>query len=211
MAYSAFHTPTYYPDRPFKAQDIPQGSSVTHYSNQGEDEDVQFQESQIPLDAAFLAEVHLERSLLESPNGEYQVEPDIDRDGNSMHIDDHGAQCHGPPLCEVVLSPDMRACRDGFISNFKHDKMGMASSHDQDLIIETRHFHRWADCKLDACLYRKTDPEGREDTWNGLIYTSYEYLCVVNIKVSVNTLPEPFSRSISQLGRTCLSLILPLF
>lgn len=114
MAYSAFHTPIYYPDQPFKAQEIPQGSSVIHYNDQGEDEDAQFQESQIPLDAAFLAEAHLERSLLDSPVGEYQVEPDIDRDGNSMY----GAQCHGPPLYEVVLSPDMRACRDGFISKF---------------------------------------------------------------------------------------------
>lgn len=41
--------------------------------------------------------------------------------------------------------------------------MGMASTHDQDLIIEVRRFYRWADCKLDACLYRKKDPEGRQD------------------------------------------------
>lgn len=113
MVYSAFNTSMYYPDGPLKAQEIPEDSSVTHYSDQGEDEDVQFQESQIPLDAAFLAEAHLERSLLDSPEGEYQVEPDMDmdRDGNNMHIDDHGAQCHGPPLCEAVLSPDMHSCR----------------------------------------------------------------------------------------------------
>lgn len=48
--------------------------------------------------------------------------------------------------------------------------MGMVSSHNQDLIVEPRHFHHWACCKLDACIYRKTDPEGREEN---LVYEIY--------------------------------------